>query len=40
MRKRIFGFDLGTASVGWAVVDFSDEFYNPESGEADRKSVV
>lgn len=24
MEKRIFGFDIGIASLGWAVVDFDD----------------
>lgn len=24
MKKRIFGFDIGIASLGWAVVDFDD----------------
>jgi CRISPR-associated endonuclease Csn1 len=34
MGKRIFGFDLGITSIGWAVVDFSEsDFYDPETGE-------
>ena len=24
MKKRIFGFDIGIASIGWAIVDFDD----------------
>lgn len=33
MKKRIFGFDLGIASIGWAVVDFDKEYFNRETGE-------
>ncbi len=33
MRKKVFGFDLGIASIGWAVVDFDDEKFDPETGE-------
>ena len=33
MRKKVFGFDLGIASIGWAVVDFDDETFDPETGE-------
>lgn len=31
---RIFGFDLGIASIGWAVVDINKENTNPEQGRA------
>ena len=31
---RIFGFDLGIASIGWAVVDIEKENNNPENGRA------
>lgn len=31
---RIFGFDLGIASIGWAVVDIEKENRNPEAGHA------
>lgn len=31
---RIFGFDLGVASIGWAVVDIDKENNNPETGHA------
>lgn len=31
---RIFGFDLGIASIGWAVVDIEKNNDNPESGRA------
>ncbi len=31
---RIFGFDLGIASIGWAVVDIEKENSNPEIGRA------
>lgn len=33
MKKKIFGFDLGIASVGWAVVEFDNEMFDPETGE-------
>ena len=33
MKKRIFGFDLGIASIGWAIVEFDNEIFNPETGE-------
>ena len=32
-KKKIFGFDLGIASIGWAVVEFDNEYFNPETGE-------
>ena len=31
MKKRIFGFAIGIASLGWAVIDFDDEA-DPENG--------
>lgn len=33
MKRRVFGFDLGIASIGWAVVDFDNEYYDIETGE-------
>lgn len=33
MKRRVFGFDLGIASIGWAVVDFDNEYYDMETGE-------
>lgn len=33
MKKKIFGFDLGIASIGWAAVEFDNEIFNPETGE-------
>ena len=33
MKKKIFGFDLGIASIGWAVIEFDNEYFNPETGE-------
>ncbi len=33
MKKKIFGFDLGIASIGWSVVEFDDEAFDPETGE-------
>lgn len=33
MQKRVFGFDLGIASIGWSVLEFDKEFYDMETGE-------
>ncbi len=33
MKRKVFGFDLGIASVGWAVVEFDKEYYDIETGE-------
>ena len=33
MKRRVFGFDLGIASIGWAVVDFDNEYYDMDTGE-------
>lgn len=33
MKRKVFGFDLGIASVGWAVVEFDKEYYDTETGE-------
>ncbi len=40
MRKRIFGFDLGIASIGWAVVDFDKESFNEETGEIIEGKII
>lgn len=40
MRKRIFGFDLGIASIGWAVVDFDKENFDTETGELIEGKIV
>lgn len=40
MRKRIFGFDLGIASIGWAVVDFDKEYFDHETGEVIEGNIV
>ena len=40
MRKRIFGFDLGIASIGWAVVDFDKESFNEETGEIVEGKII
>lgn len=40
MRKRIFGFDLGIASIGWAVVDFDKEYFNEETGEIIEGKII
>ena len=37
---RIFGFDLGIASIGWAVVDIEKENNNPEAGRAAIGNIV
>lgn len=33
MKRRVFGFDLGIASVGWAVLEFDKEYFDQETGE-------
>lgn len=33
MKKIIFGFDLGIASIGWAIIEFDDENIDFETGE-------
>lgn len=40
MQKRIFGFDLGIASIGWAVVDFDKEYFNEETGEIIEGKII
>lgn len=40
MKKRIFGFDLGIASIGWAVVEFDNEYFNPETGEVIEGKII
>ncbi len=40
MKKRIFGFDLGIASIGWAVVDFDKEYFNQETGEVIEGKII
>ena len=40
MKKKIFGFDLGIASIGWAVIDHCDENFDPETGEIIEGKVV
>ncbi len=40
MKKKIFGFDLGIASIGWAVVEFDNEFFNPETGEVIEGKII
>lgn len=40
MRKRIFGFDLGIASIGWAVVDFDKEFFDKNTGELIEGKII
>ncbi|MDR1694863.1 MAG: type II CRISPR RNA-guided endonuclease Cas9 [Lactobacillaceae bacterium] len=40
MKKRIFGFDLGIASIGWAVVDFDKEKFDSETGEIIEGRIV
>ncbi len=31
--SKIFGFDIGIASIGWSVVNFSKEVFNEQTGE-------
>ena len=33
MKKQVFGFDVGIASIGWAVLNFDNEKFDPETGE-------
>ena len=33
MKKKIFGFDLGIASIGWSAVEFDNEYFNIDTGE-------
>lgn len=33
MKKKIFGFDLGIASIGWSAIEFDNEYFNSETGE-------
>ena len=40
MKKKIFGFDLGIASIGWAVVEFDNEYFNPETGEVIAGKII
>ena len=40
MKKRIFGFDLGIASIGWAVVDFDKEAFDEETGEVIEGKII
>lgn len=40
MKKKIFGFDLGIASIGWAVVEFDNEYFDPETGEVVEGKIV
>lgn len=39
MKKRIFGFDIGVASLGWAVIDF-DDYADPEKGVYPTGAIV
>lgn len=40
MNKRVFGFDLGIASIGWSVIDFFDETENDDSLDFDTGKIV
>ncbi len=40
MKKIIFGFDLGIASVGWAVIEYDDENFDPETGEVIEGKII
>lgn len=33
MKKQVFGFDIGIASIGWSVLNFDNEKFDPETGE-------
>ncbi len=40
MQKKIFGFDLGIASIGWAVIEFNNEYFNPDTGEVIEGKII
>ena len=40
MRKKIFGFDLGIASIGWAAVEFNDEDFDEQTGELQEGKII
>lgn len=40
MKKKIFGFDLGIASIGWAFIEFDNEYFNPETGEVIEGKII
>lgn len=40
MKKVVFGFDLGIASIGWAAVKFDDETFDPETGEISEGKII
>ncbi len=33
MKKQVFGFDIGIASIGWSVLNFDNEKFDPITGE-------
>lgn len=38
--KRIFGFDLGIASIGWAAIEIGKEYFDPETGEITEGKIL
>lgn len=40
MKKIIFGFDLGIASIGWAIIEYDDENFDPETGEIVEGKII
>lgn len=40
MKKIIFGFDLGIASIGWAIIEYDDENFDPETGEIIEGKII
>ena len=33
MKRKVFGFDLGIASIGWSAIEFDNEYFNIDTGE-------
>lgn len=40
MGKQVFGFDIGIASIGWAVINFGSEKFNLETGELTQGQIL
>ncbi len=40
MKKQVFGFDIGIASIGWAVLNFDNEKFDPITGELQEGEII
>lgn len=40
MKRIIFGFDLGVASIGWAIIEYDDGNFDPETGEIVEGKII